>query len=318
MDHLKRLGDAALIPVVVIEDAKDALSTAHALIAGGIDVMEITLRTKAGLDSIRSVVDGHPEMCVGAGTVLTLEQCKEAVQAGAKFIVSPGFDEEMVKWCLESGITVIPGCVTPTEITKALKFGLNVLKFFPADAFGGLPALTALANPFGMVKFIPTGGVNAKNLADYLSKPFIHSVGGSWICSKSDISNGNFERITTLSREAMDIAFGFSIAHIGINAIDQNSAFSVAKQLEASMGLPLRETSASYFAGTGVEIMKSLYRGTNGHVAIQTCNVERAISLLEKKGFTIDPESVRVKDGNPIFAYIHEEIGGFAFHLTQK
>ena len=204
MDALKKLGDCGLVPVVVLDRVEDAVPTAGALFAGGVNVIEITLRTDAGLDSIREVCKSCPEMCVGAGTVITLEQCKQAVAAGAKFIVSPGFDREVVRWCLDNNVSVTPGCVTPTEITEALSVGLEVLKFFPANVFGGLSAMRALSGPFGSrIKFIPTGGISEKNLHEYASAPFIHAIGGSWFCSKDDISAGNFGKITQLTADAV-------------------------------------------------------------------------------------------------------------------
>lgn len=202
MDVTTRLARAGVVPVVVLEHAKDAVPTAKAMAAGGIDVMEITFRTAAAADSIRAVSENCPEMLVGAGTVITLEQCKKAVESGAKFIVAPGFDEEVVRWCVENNVPVTPGCVTPTEIMAAMKLGLKVVKFFPAGVYGGLSAMKALSGPFGGIKFIPTGGVNAQNLAEYISAPFIHAVGGSWVCPKADISAGNLEKITALCREA--------------------------------------------------------------------------------------------------------------------
>ena len=191
MDSMKQ---SIVVPVVVIENAKDAVPTAKALLAGGINVMEITLRTAAALDSIRSVV--------GVGTVLNVDQAIEAVDAGAKFIVSPGFDEETVKWCIENKINITPGCVTPTEIMAARKLGLRVLKFFPASVYGGLNAITNLAAPFIDIQFIPTGGVSTENIAEFVANPAIFAVGGSWVCKKSDITEGNFDKITQLCQEA--------------------------------------------------------------------------------------------------------------------
>lgn len=205
MDVLKRLAECGIVPVVVLENADDAVPAAKAMLSGGIDVMEITFRTAAAADSIRKVADEVPDMLVGAGTVITLDQCKLAVECGAKFIVAPGYDEEVVSWCCENGIPVTPGCVTPTEIMAALKHGLKVLKFFPANVYGGLTAVKALAGPFGGVKFIPTGGVNAANLAEFLSSPHIHAVGGSWICPKADIAAHNWEKITALCAESRKI-----------------------------------------------------------------------------------------------------------------
>lgn len=198
--------ESVIVPVVVIEDAKDAVPTAKALLNGGISVMEITLRTAAALDSIRNVAAQCPDMTVGVGTVLNLEQAKQAVEAGAKFIVAPGFDEETVKWCLEKGIDVTPGCVTPTEIMAARKLGLRVVKFFPANVYGGLKAITNLAAPFTDMQFIPTGGVNTENIAEFAANPAIFAVGGSWVCKKADISAGNFDKITELCREARKAA----------------------------------------------------------------------------------------------------------------
>lgn len=202
MEVLDRLARAGVVPVVVLEDAKDAVATAEALLAGGVDVMEITFRTAAAADSIRAVAEQCPDMLVGAGTVITLEQCRQAVECGAKFIVAPGFDEEVVRWCVEHQVPVTPGCVTPTEIMAAMKLGLRVVKFFPAGVYGGLPAMKALSGPFGGIRFIPTGGVNGQNIGEFLAAPFVHAVGGSWVCPKAEISAGNFEKITELCRQA--------------------------------------------------------------------------------------------------------------------
>lgn len=206
MDVMERLERAKIIPVVVIERSEDAAAAARAILDGGISVMEITFRTAAAADAIKAVKAACPEMLVGAGTVITLEQCRKAVECGAEFIVSPGYDEEIVSYCVEQGITVTPGCVTPTEIMAAMKHGLKVLKFFPAGVYGGIKAIKALAAPFGGVRFIPTGGANIDNLKEYLDCPAVFAVGGTWVCTKKDVSEGNFDRITQLCREAVKIA----------------------------------------------------------------------------------------------------------------
>ena len=202
---LQLMKKSGVIPVVVLDDTAKALTTANALLAGGVSVMEITFRTAAAADSIKAVSENCPEMLVGAGTVVTLDQCKQALECGAKFIVSPGFDPEVVSWCVERNIPITPGCVTPTEIMAATKLGLNVVKFFPAGVYGGLKAMKSLSAPFGGVKFIPTGGVDAKNLKEYLEAPFVHAVGGSWLCPKKEIAAGNFDAVTALCREASEI-----------------------------------------------------------------------------------------------------------------
>ena len=317
MDVLKRLAQSGVVPVVVLEDAKDAVPTAKAMLAGGIDVMEITFRTAAAADSIKAVAQECPDMVVGAGTVINLEQCKLAVECGAKFIVSPGYDEETVAWCCDNGIPVTPGCVTPTEIMMALKHGLKVLKFVPANVYGGLSAIKSLAGPFGGVKFIPTGGVNAQNLAEFISSPYIHAVGGSWICPKADIAAGNFDKITALCKEARKTLLGFEVAHIGINTPDADAAMDVCKAFNDAFDFNVKQGNSSNFASTGVEVMKTMFKGANGHIAIRTNKMIPAIAEMERRGYELDMDSV--KDKNNIKAvYFKNEIGGFAVHLLQK
>ena len=317
MDVLKRLAQSGVVTGVVLEDAKDAVPTAKAMLAGGIDVMEITFRTAAAADSIKAVAQECPDMVVGAGTVINLEQCKLAVECGAKFIVSPGYDEETVAWCCDNGIPVTPGCVTPTEIMMALKHGLKVLKFFPANVYGGLSAIKSLAGPFGGVKFIPTGGVNAQNLAEFISSPYIHAVGGSWICPKADIAAGNFDKITALCKEARKTLLGFEVAHIGINTPDADAAMDVCKAFNDAFDFNVKQGNSSNFASTGVEVMKTMFKGANGHIAIRTNKMIPAIAEMERRGYELDMDSV--KDKNNIKAvYFKNEIGGFAVHLLQK
>lgn len=317
MDVLKRLAQSGVVPVVVLEDAKDAVPTAKAMLAGGIDVMEITFRTAAAADSIKAVAQECPDMVVGAGTVINLEQCKLAVECGAKFIVSPGYDEETVAWCCDNGIPVTPGCVTPTEIMMALKHGLKVLKFFPANVYGGLSAIKSLAGPFGGVKFIPTGGVNAQNLAEFISSPYIHAVGGSWICPKADIAAGNFDKITALCKEARKSLLGFEVAHIGINTPDADAAMNVCKAFNDAFDFNVKQGNSSNFASTGVEVMKTMFKGANGHIAIRTNKMIPAIAEMERRGYELDMDSVKDKD-NIKAVYFKNEIGGFAVHLLQK
>lgn len=318
MRYSERLGNNAVVPVVVLDDANNAVPTAKALLAGGIDVMEITLRTAAGLDSIRAVAKECPEMLVGAGTVLNLEQAKAVVEAGAKFIVSPGFDPEMVAWCVENDITVTPGCVTPTEIMAALKLGVDVVKFFPANVYGGLKAMKGLSAPFGGVKFIPTGGVNGENIGDYAAAPYVHTVGGSWVCTKADIAAGNFDKITQLCKEAVVNSMGFEVAHIGINTADEDKARSVARAFDQAFAFGVKEGNSSNFAGSGIEVVKSMYLGHSGHLAIRTNHIGRAVSYLEKKGYQVDHTTAKYKDEKMIAVYLEDEIGGFAVHLLQK
>ena len=204
-DLLEKLGRLGVVPVVKIERAEDAVGLGRALLAGGLPCAEITFRTAAAEDAIRRISSSLPEIIVGAVTVLTVDQASKAVSAGARFIVSPGFNQKVVDWCLQNEIPVTPGVVTPTEIDMALDRGLNILKFFPAEAIGGIAVLKAISAPYGGVKFIPTGGINKNNLADYLALPSVHCCGGSWLVKANLISAGKFDEITQLTREAMSV-----------------------------------------------------------------------------------------------------------------
>ncbi len=202
-DVLQKFHELGVVPVVVLDDAKDAEALGKALCDGGLPVAEVTFRTAAAEESIRIMASKFPDMLVGAGTVLTVDQAKRAVAAGAKFIVSPGFNAKVVKYCVDNGIPVTPGIQTPTEIEMALEFGLKVVKFFPAEAAGGLKMIKALAGPYVNTYFMPTGGISLKNAPDYLSYEKIWAVGGSWIAKKDDISAGNFEKIKLNAEEAV-------------------------------------------------------------------------------------------------------------------
>jgi len=196
----------AVVPVVVLDDADDAAPLAEALIKGGLPCAEVTFRTEAAEESIRIMSEKYPEMLVGAGTVLTTEQVDRAVAAGAKFIVSPGFDPEIVDYCMEKNIPVFPGCVSPSEVAQAVKRGLKVVKFFPAEQVGGLAMLKAMAAPYTMLKFMPTGGINTKNLKEYLGFSKILCCGGSWMVKGDMIKNKEFDKITEMTREATELA----------------------------------------------------------------------------------------------------------------
>ncbi len=204
-EMMKKVQGYGVIPVVVLNDAKDAIPLAKALCEGGLPCAEVTFRTEAAEESIRLMATEFPEMFVGAGTVLTIDQVDRAVAAGAQFIVAPGFDPEIVDYCIEKEIPVFPGCVTPTEITQAVKRGLQVIKFFPAEQYGGVATIKALAAPFTTAMFMPTGGINAKNLPDYLSCNKILACGGSWMVKGDMIAAGEFDKIREMTKEAVDL-----------------------------------------------------------------------------------------------------------------
>ena len=204
-DILEQLSGFGVVPVVVLNRAEDAKPLAEALCKGGLKCAEVTFRTEAAEESIRIMTENFPDMLVGAGTVLTIDQVDRAVAAGARFIVSPGFDPEVVDYCISQNIVVLPGCVTPSEVAQGVKRGLKVLKFFPAEQAGGLAMIKAMSAPYTMVKFMPTGGINAKNLPDYLGFNKIAACGGSWMVKADLINNGEYDKIEAMTKEAVDL-----------------------------------------------------------------------------------------------------------------
>ena len=317
-DVLKKIGDAGLVPVVVIDDAELAAPTAKALIDGGLDIIEITMRTDQGIQAIKNVKKAYPDMLIGAGTVITIDKAKESIDAGAEFIVSPGLDTELVKWCQDKNIAITPGVVTPTDIQQALKYNLEVLKFFPAGVYGGLKGCKALYGPYRMVKFIPTGGVNNDNLGDYADKNFVHAIGGSWLCKAPDINNRKFEKITQNVTESINILLGFELAHIGINAENEKESLTAAETFSDAFGFNLKKGNSSNFSGTGIEVNKSKGLGTMGHIAIKTNSIPRAVYYLNKKGYEVDWSTKKGTEQKTVAIYLKNEIGGFAIHLLQK
>ena len=202
---LQRVQEMGVVPVVVLNDAKDAAPLAKALCEGGLPCAEVTFRTATAEESIKIMATEFPEMLLGAGTVLTIDQVDRAVAAGAKFIVSPGFDPEIVDYCILKNILVLPGCITPSEVAQAVKRGLEVVKFFPAEQFGGVSTIKALAAPYTNTKFMPTGGISDKNLKDYLSFKKIVACGGSWMVKGDMIEAGEFEKIKEMTAEAVTL-----------------------------------------------------------------------------------------------------------------
>ena len=203
MDINAKIESLKLVPVVVLEDAKDALPLAKALIDGGLPVAEVTFRTAAAEDSIRAISEAYPEMLVGAGTVTNLEQAKTAVAASAKFLVTPGVSDEVTRYAVENDIPIFPGTCTPTEVMRAMSYGLKVVKFFPASQYGGLNTIKALSGPFPAMRFMPTGGINAGNVKEYLANKHIIACGGSWMVKSDLIAAGKFDEIKRLTQEAV-------------------------------------------------------------------------------------------------------------------
>lgn len=317
MDMLKKLSLAGLVPVIKVKHAEDAVPLCRALANGGLPVAEITFRTDAAEEAIRLVHEALPEVLLGAGTVLTTDQADRAWNAGAGYIVSPGLNPEVVKHCIAKGYPVLPGCANPSDVEVALSLGLKTVKFFPAEALGGLKLIKAMAAPYGNLTFVPTGGISEKNLNDYLAFPKIAACGGSWMVPDDAVEAKDWDRIEKLAREAVNLMLGFSIVHVGVNNQDAETAMKEAEKLSRFMGMPInRDSEKGVFVGNQFELMKTWFRGTHGHLAIGTKNVDRAKWHLEQRGFTFDEETATyTPDGRMKFIYAKEEIGGFGIHL---
>ena len=315
---LEKIGELGLVPVVKIERPEDALSLGKSLIDGDLPIAEITFRTAAAETAIRTLTQELPELLVGAGTVLSVEQVKKAISAGAQFIVSPGFNPEVVDYCVDNRISVTPGLNTPTQIEMALERRLEVVKFFPAEASGGLELLKAIAAPYSGIQFIPTGGISKENLSSYLSYNRVHACGGSWMVKADLISSGRFDEITRLSREAVSTMLGFEFQHLGINEENRETALESATFLSNLFYFPVKEETSSFFVGSGFEVTKSRFPGRNGHIAVSTNDIYRAIAYLKRKGVSILPETEKDRDGKLRAVHIGKEVSGFAIHLVRN
>ncbi|MCP1100927.1 2-dehydro-3-deoxyphosphogluconate aldolase/(4S)-4-hydroxy-2-oxoglutarate aldolase [Aequitasia blattaphilus] len=315
LEDIQKIG---IVPVVVLDDAADAVPLAKALIEGGLPLAEVTFRTAAAEESIQKMTEAFPDMLVGAGTVLTIENVKKAVAAGAKFIVSPGFNPTVVKYCVENNIPITPGASNPSDIERALEFGLEVVKFFPAEASGGLNMIKSLAAPYTTVKFMPTGGIGAHNINDYLAFDKILACGGSWMVKGELVKAKDFAKITELTKEAVMTMLGFELGHLGINCNDEKEASDTASSFSSLFGFENKEGTSSVFAGTAIEAMKSPYLGAKGHIAIKTNSLNRAVNYLETQGVEFDQSTGKYKNDKLVAIYMKKEIGGFAIHLLQK
>ena len=312
---LSRIG---IVPVIAIDDASKAVPLAKALAAGGLNAAEITFRTPAGEEALRQIAREMPEMLVGAGTVLTREQVDRAADAGARFLVSPGFHSEVTEYALSKGLLMLPGTAPPGELEQAMAVGLEIVKFFPAEQNGGVAKLKALAGPYPNLRWMPTGGINVKNMMDYLSFDRVPFCGGTWMVKKELIQQERWEEITAICREAVKTMLGLELGHIGINDTSPESAERTAEAFAALLGLEHKPGANSDFAGKCVEVLKKPGRGKNGHIAIACSNVDRAEYHLARRGYRF-LEETRITDalGTRVI-YLDLELGGFAIHLSRK
>ena len=316
---MERVYEIGIIPVIAFNSVDEAVPLCKALVAGGLPAAEVTFRTACAEDCIKKIHDEVPEMLLGAGTVLTTEQADRAMAAGASFIVSPGFDPNVTRQVLEKGGIMMPGTCSAGEMQQAMNLGCEGIKFFPAEANGGVAMLKNIGGALKTAKWMCTGGINAKNVNDYLAYDQIFAVGGTWMCKSDKIKAGAWDEITAMCKEAVDTMLGLELAHIGINCADDTEAMKTAETLGALLNMAVKPGNSSIFVGKKeFEIMKKPGRGTHGHIAIRTNNVDRAIYHLGLRGVKFDMDSKNVKNGKTVAIYMADEIAGFAIHLVQK
>ena len=315
-EFFKNVHNIGIVPVVKIDDAKKAEALAGALVKGGIPTAEVTFRTDAAEEAIQIMHKAYPEMIVGAGTVLSIENCEKAVAAGAAFIVSPGFDEKIVSWCIDHKIPVCPGVCTPSDIQKAIALGLDVVKFFPAEASGGVNMLKNLGGPFPSLKFMPTGGVNLGNLQSYASASNVISVGGTWMVKDNLINGDKWDEITQISKDAVLALQGFKFRHLGIYSENKDASLSAAARF-AIFGMNAKVGNSSAFMDNEIELCYNQGFGAKGHIAYTCFDVDRSINYLAQFGFTVNEASRASDNKGTKVVYFNEEVEGFAIHLVR-
>ena len=317
-DIYKKIHDIGIVPVIALDSVEDAAPLAKALCRGGLPIAEVTYRTAAAHDAMIEMRKACPEMIIGAGTVLNRQQVDSALDAGAEFIVSPGTNPDTIAYCQEKGVPILPGTANAADLEVCMSYGLEVVKFFPAEQLGGIKMIKALAAPYNKLKFMPTGGVKEANVNDYLNEPVILACGGTWMIDKEAIKAKNFNKIEELTRAAVRTMLGIKIKHIAVNETNGNGA-ELAKAFADLFGGNVRETSKGWFGSEQVEIMSEKFKkGTNGHVGLQTNNVDRAKRYYESLGYRFDESTADYDDkGNLKFIYFTDEIGGLAIHLIK-
>ena len=318
-DILKKIHGIGIVPVIALENVEDAAPLAQALCHGGLPVAEVTYRTACAHDAMNEMKKACPQMLVGAGTVLTKEQVDSALDAGAEFIVSPGLNPEIVRYCQEKNVPILPGTANASDIEIALSLGLNTVKFFPAEPLGGIKMISALAAPYTTMKFMPTGGVSPKNMKDYLSNPKIVACGGTWMIDKKAMQEKNFAKIEELTRQAVREMLEIKIKHIGIN-VPTAEAKATAEMMARLFQGAVSETSKGYFGSPLIEVMNEGYHvGTHGHIAMGVSSTERAMAYFKAMGYEFDEESVTYDaHGDAKFAYFKGEFAGFGVHLVNN
>ncbi len=306
-DKIRLLG---IVPVVTLEHAEDAAPVARALMEGGLPCIEVALRTDAAQDALQRLAVGFPDLMVGAGTVLRVEQAKMAVESGAKFVVSPGLNRRVVEHCVERGIPVLPGVATPTEIEVALDLGLEVVKLFPAEALGGAAYLKAIAAPYRSISFVPTGGIECSNMMSYLGFARTLAVGGSWMTTGEILRKKNMDEVRQLTANAVAQMLGFRIAR-RIQDPAQMEQVHAAFRLLGGI-LPLTPDSA------GGEAAGSEPVTPDQCINVTTNFLDRAIAYLTRRGIRTVSEPAPETSGRPTAVKLDLQVAGYGIRLVGR
>ena len=316
---LQRVYEIGIIPVIAFNDVDEAIPLCKALMDGGLPAAEVTFRTACAEECIRKIHEELPDMLLGAGTVLTNDQADRAMAAGASFVVAPGYDPNVTQHVIDKGGLMMPGTCSAGEMQQAMNQGCEAIKFFPAEANGGVEMLKNIGAALKTAKWMCTGGVNAKNVNTYLANPQIIAVGGTWMCKSDKIKAGAWDDITAACKEAVDVMLGLELGHIGINCADDAEAMKTAELLGGLLSKAVAPGNSSIFVGNKeFEIMKKPGRGTHGHIAIKCNSIDRAVYHLSQRGVKFDMDSMVNKNGKNIAIYLADEVAGFAIHLVQK
>lgn len=318
-DIFELIEQGGILPELTIEDAIDAIAIGQAISEGGIPIAEVTFRTAEAENAIRLMSSAIPDMMIGAGTVLTTEQAQQAIDAGAKFIVSPGINAEVVNYCREKGVPMIPGVCTPSDIENAIRLGLRMVKFFPAEANGGIEGIRAISAPYPNMNFLASGGIDESTVESYLHSRRVVAVAGNWMASNEMIKARDFETVKKKCAEAVRMLLGLEIDHIGVAFAKDEEARMAAEDVGKLFAADINEKPLGYFAGDFFEAVRPGGQGTNGFIAIKTNHIGRAINYFELRGAVFNKNSIEYSESGDIKSiYMDREWQGIGLKLIQK
>lgn len=315
---LKKIYDSGVLPVIAVNDLQEAVPLANACKEAGLTAIEITFRTECAAEALKAIKQAYPEIILGAGTVLTPETVDEAIGCGVDFIVTPGFNPDVVKYTISKNFPIVPGVSCASQIEQAMALGLDTVKFFPAEQSGGVPALKAFAGPYKKLKFIPTGGMTIDNFTTYTSLSNVVAIGGSFMINKKHIAEKDVEAMKADITTVVDKMLNLKLSHIGLNLGNEEEALKIANLLQTLLHMPYKNGNSSIFSGNKeFELMKVEGRGSKGHIGIAVSDIDRGVHYLETRGLSFNNDSLVVKENKKIAIYFKDEIAGFAFHLMK-